>query len=335
MALTFNSNILHFENYSLKIMHQSFLKALSPTLYFSFGEIYTTDTLDSSIHLISIGGALICVSLFIKLAVAPFHYWSLDVYEGSPNSTTAFFLVISKIGLLVLMLRFFYSSFNHIVFFNYQLYFLIFAVFSIFIGSVGGLEQRKLKTLLAYSSVSHTGYLLLAFSTNNAGGMQMMLYYLIIYILAGLGFWSVYLFLCQKRNFYFNKSNKELGDLVLLKNSNPTIAFVLSLTIFSIAGIPPLAGFLAKVGVFLVLIKSSFYFISFISILLSVISTFYYIRVVKIIYFENILVGKLYYPILTKKSFLLAVLALLLILLCINPMIVYLAFHKSLLIISF
>jgi hypothetical protein len=281
-----------------------------------------------NLELVSIGFILICISVLIKLSVAPFHFWSLDVYEGSPNATTFFFAVVPKIGLFVLLMRLCYVSFYQI-FNSYQTFFFLLSVFSVFIGALGGLEQRKLKTLLAYSSIGHTGYLLLSFSTGNVEGMQMMFYYLVIYMISGLCFWSVYLFLRQKRNFYFNKSNKELGDLVLLKESNPMLAFILAITLFSIAGIPPIVGFLAKIGIFLTVVKSSAYLVAVLSILFSVISTFYYIRLIKILYFENTLVGKLYIPITTQKALLISVLALSLIILCLDPTILYLVFYKA------
>jgi NADH:ubiquinone oxidoreductase subunit 2 (subunit N) len=299
----------------------------------SYFNVVTLDAIGNvsmlNTSLVSIGFILICVSLFIKLSIAPFHYWSLDVYEGSPNATTFFFAVVPKMALFILLMRLCYVSFYQIFVENFQMYFFVLAVLSVFVGSLGGLEQRKLKTLLAYSSISHTGYLLLSFSTGNLEGMQMMFYYLIIYMVSGLAFWSVYLFLRQKRSFYFNKSNKELGDLVLLSESNPMLAFVLAITLFSMAGIPPMVGFLAKLGIFSVVIKSSAYLVAVLSILFSVISTFYYIRLIKILYFENTLVGKLYIPITTQKSLLISVLALLLIILCMDPTIVYLLFYKA------
>nr|BBC77906.1 NADH dehydrogenase subunit 2 [Nitzschia palea] len=303
----------------------------------SYGNIEVSDTINGlsmlNTNFIFIGFMLICVSLFIKLSVAPFHLWSLDVYEGSPNATTFFFTVIPKMALFVLLMRVCYISFYQIFVTNFQIYFFLLAVLSVFVGSLGGLEQRKLKTLLAYSSISHTGYLLLSFSTANLEGMQMMFYYLIIYMVSGLAFWAVYLFLRQKRSLYFNKSNKELGDLMLLNESNPMLAFILAITLFSMAGIPPIVGFLAKVGIFLVVVKSSAYLIAVLSILFSVISTFYYIRVVKILYFENTLVGKLYFPITTQKALLISILALSLIVLCIDPMLPYLLFYKAVLLI--
>ena len=284
-----------------------------------------------NLDLIYVGFMLVCLSLLIKLAVAPFHYWSLDVYEGSPNQTTFFFAVVPKIGLFVLLIRICYSGFYDFLI-NWQFYFLILALVSIFVGSLGGLEQRKLKSLLAYSSVSHTGYLLLSFSTNLTEGVQMTMYYIVIFMLSGLCFWSIYMFLRQKmRTNYYNKQNKELGDLILLRESNPILAIALVVTLFSIAGIPPLVGFLAKLGIFLSALSASTYIIALFSVLLSVISTFYYIRLIKIIFFENVLVGKLYYSISTNKSILISILFLSLILLCMFPMTLYITSHKAVL----
>ena len=282
-----------------------------------------------SFSLLYLGFMLVCLSLFIKLAVAPFHYWSLDVYEGSPNQTTFFFAVVPKIGLFVLLLRICYSGFYEL-FNDWQFFFLLLSVFSIFIGSLGGLEQRKLKSLMAYSSVSHTGYLLLSFSSNSVEGIQLMIYYIIIFMISGLCFWSIYLFLRQKlKSNYYNKQNKELGDLVLLKLSNPTLALALVTVLFSLAGIPPLVGFLAKFGVFLSILSSSFYIVALFSVLLSVISTFYYIRLIKIISFENDLTGKLYYKISTNKAILISILFFSIIFLCLFPMLIYMMSHKA------
>jgi NADH:ubiquinone oxidoreductase subunit 2 (subunit N) len=347
--LNIPSNSILTENYS-QLMESRFIDTHFWVTEFEFKDVNSQDFLSNALNclkltdffnvnlselnvvdfnLIYIGFFLICISIFIKLALAPFHLWSLDVYEGSPNSTTAFFAVIPKIALFVLLARLCYSSFYELFNVNYQNYFVFLAVLSIFVGSVGGLEQRNLKTLLAYSSVSHTGYLFLAFNMNTAESFQMMFYYLVIFMISGLCFWSVYLFIKQNQKFYYKKHNKELGDFVLLKESNPTLALILVMTLFSIAGIPPLIGFLAKVGVFLVTIESSAYLVAVISILLSVISTFYYIRMIKVLYFENSLVGKLYYPISTNKALVISFLALSLIILCLNPTFIYLVFYKA------
>jgi NADH:ubiquinone oxidoreductase subunit 5 (subunit L)/multisubunit Na+/H+ antiporter MnhA subunit len=313
----------------------SFLKQICE-FYANSGEsiLVAVDFSMLNLNFVSIGFFFICVGLFIKLSIAPFHFWSLDVYEGSPNTTTFFFAVVPKISLFVLLMRLCYVSFYQIFVTDFQIYFFALAVLSIFVGSLGGLEQRKLKTLFAYSSISHTGYLLLSFSTGNIEGLQMMFYYLSIYMISGLTFWAVYLFLINKDDVYFNKNNKELGDFVLLKESNPMLAFILTMTLFSIAGIPPLVGFLIKLGVFSVVVKSSAYLISLVSILLTVISTFYYLRLIKVLYFENTRVGKLYLPITTNKALLIAVLSFSLIILCLDPTLIYLLFYKATLLLN-
>jgi NADH-quinone oxidoreductase subunit N len=281
-----------------------------------------------------LGLTLILFSLFIKLALAPFHLWSLDVYEGSPTSASFFFAVIGKLSIFVLLVRFCYTSFYSLKD-CWQFYSIWVGVFSIFVGSFGGLKQRKLKTLLAYSSTSHMGYILIAFSTVSYVGIQMLFFYLILYIVAGLCTWSIILFLRLKKKGLGNKYNKELGDLVLLRRSNPALAFSFALTMFSIAGIPPMVGFLAKMSVFLSVIGISFYMVGLLSILFSVVSTFYYIRIIKILYFENILVGRLYYSIDNSKTLILSLLVFSLVFLFLNPTFLYLLNYKTILLLEF
>jgi len=272
----------------------------------------------SDFSFLEFGLTLILFSLFIKLALAPFHLWSLDVYEGSPTSSTFFFAVIAKLSVFVFLLRLCYVGFS---LFNesWQFYSLWIGVLSVFIGSFGGLKQRRLKTLLAYSSTSHMGYALLALSSGYNFGILILLFYVVIYIISGLSIWSIILSLKLKKKQFTTKYNKELGDFVLLNKSNAALSFAFALTMFSIAGIPPLIGFFAKMSVFLSVVGSEFYAIALISILCSVISTFYYIRIIKVLYFENLLVGKLYYPIQVNKTVILGILIFLLIFLFLNP----------------
>jgi NADH-quinone oxidoreductase subunit N len=279
---------------------------------------------------VELGLTLILFSLFIKLSLAPFHLWSLDVYEGAPTSSTVFFAVITKLSIFVLLTRLCYQSFFSLKS-CWQFYSLWIGIFSIFVGSFGGLKQRKLKTLLAYSSTSHMGYALIAFSTSTFVGIQMLLFYMLIYMISGLSVWYIILLLRLKKKNLKNKYNKELSDLALLNKSNAALAFSLSLTMFSIAGIPPLVGFLAKMSVFLSVVGISFYFIALVSILCSVVSTFYYIRIIKVLYFENLLVGKLYYPIKTSKTIILSALIFSLIFFFFNPTILYLVNYEVIL----
>lgn len=328
------------------LLGSSFVYGISGSIAFcDFQDLFCYSLLDNSSHLFSnqsnlfdvsfleLGFTLILFSLFIKLSLAPFHLWSLDVYEGSPTSTTIFFAVITKLSIFVLLVRLCYNAFFSIKD-CWQYYSLWIGVLSIFVGSFGGLKQRKLKTLMAYSSTSHMGYALLVMSTGTYFGVQMILFYMVIYMISGLCIWSIFLFLRLKQKNPTLKYNKELGDFSLLGKSNMPISFSFALVMFSLAGIPPLAGFLAKAGVFFQLVNTSFYIVALVTILCSVVSTFYYIRIIKILYFENLLVGKLYYPIKSEKTLLLSFFTFALIFLFINPTLLYLICLKVILSLS-
>lgn len=320
------------------LLGSSFMYAYCGTVNISdFWCILSNDGWFSSIDsfhlfepLLEIGITFVIFSLFIKLALAPFHAWSLDVYEGSPTISTFFFAVITKLSFFVFLVRIGYVA--ALKYYEaWQFYSVIVSLFSIFLGSFGGLRQRKLKTLLAYSSVSHMGYALLAFSAGSRFGAEMLLFYLIIYMLSGLSVWFIILSLRINRKRYTDKFNKELGDLVLLRKSNPALAFSFSMAMFSVAGIPPLVGFFAKIGIFLSVLHAQYYFAALLAVLCSVVSTFYYIRIIKILYFENVLVGQLYYPIITSKTILCSVSIFLLFFLFINPTLLYLIVYKVIL----
>ena len=273
------------------------------------------------------GFIIIVLALFFKLALAPFHLWSPDVYEGSPSSSTFFFMVLSKFGIFVFLLRLCYFSFYSFIPY-WQLYSIIVASISVFIGSVAGLKQRKLKSLLTYSSINNMGFVLLAFSVGSFEGVQIKFYYLIVYILTSLCVWGIILNLKLKKKMYSEKQNRDLGDLALLQESNNIIAQNLAVTLFTMAGLPPMVGFLAKMGVFKALTGVSIYFFSVVNILFSVIATFYYLRVIKIVFFENLLVGSLYSSMNSKKVFLINFLNFLLGFLFVSPVFLYLYTYK-------
>lgn len=280
------------------------------------------------LSIVVLGFLLITLALFFKLALAPFHLWAPDVYEGSPSSSTFYFMIVSKFSSFVFLLRLFYISFYSLITY-WQFYSLLVATISIFIGAIAGLKQRRLKSLLTYSSINNTGFVLLALSVGTLEGIQTQFYYLIIYIISGLCIWAIILNLKLKKKVYMNKQNKDLGDLTLLQESNNMIAQSLAITLFTLAGLPPMVSFLAKMGVFKSLIGVSFYFFSFINITFSVIATFYYLRIIKIIFFENILIGKLYENINNKNiTFLINIFTLLLIFLFLSPVLSYFYSYK-------
>lgn len=272
-----------------------------------------------------LGLTFIGFSLFTKLAAAPFHLWSLDVYEGSPTSSTFFFATISKFSVFILLIRIFYITFNEELRATHEWphYFYFTGVFSVFVGSFGGLRQKKIKTLLAYSSVTNVGYALIALGTNSFVGVQMFFFHIVTYLISGFCTWFILILLRLKTTESVNKYSKELGDIALLSRSNPALAFAFSLTMFSVAGIPPMVGFLAKMGVFLTLVSFEVYLIVIPSAVFSVVSAFYYIRIIKIMYFENLLVGKLYKPIDNNNTLTLSLLISSLLLLFINPSIIH------------
>ena len=264
--------------------------------------------------------------------IAPFHTWAPDVYEGSPSSSTFFFSVVPKLAIFVLLLRIFYYSFFGF-FESWRYFIVIVVVLSIIVGSFGGLEQRKLKSLLVYSSISHMGYALIAFSAGTFESIQMLLCYLVVYSFSGLCVWSIFI-LTRLKNNHLQKQNKDLTDLVLLGKSNYMLAIFFTTVLFSVAGFPPMIGFLVKISVFLTAIESSMFFVVLISILCSVVGTFYYIRLIKILYFEKVLVGKLYYPIQVQSSVLISLLFFLFLFLFINPTLLYLFSYKISLLVS-
>ena len=231
-----------------------------------------------------------------------------------------------------LLLRIFYYSFFG--FFESWRYFLVVTVvLSIIVGSFGGLEQRKLKSLLVYSSISHMGYALIAFSAGTFESIQMLFGYLVVYSFSGLCVWSIFT-ITRLRNNHLQKQNKDLTDLVSLNKSNYMLAIFFTTVLFSVAGFPPMIGFLVKISVFLTAIESSMFFVALISILCSVVGTFYYIRLIKILYFEKVLVGMLYYPIKAQSSLLISMLFFLLLFLFLNPTLLYLFSYKISLLIS-
>lgn len=276
--------------------------------------------------LIQFALSFVFISLLFKLAIAPFHLWSIDVYEGSLSSSTFFFAVVPKLAIFILIIRIFYLSFFEYTV-KWQYYIVILAMLTIIVGSFAGLEQKKLKSLLAYSSISHMGYTLIAFSTGTFEGIQMLFCYLFLYMIAGLCMWSILLLLRLKYK-HTKKQNKDLADLNLLHKSNNILALFFSVVLLSIAGLPPMIGFLVKISIFLVSIEAFIYFVAIVSILCSVISTFYYIRILKIMFFENFVAGKLYYPIKYHISILIVCIFYFLFFLFINPTLIYLFSYK-------
>ena len=233
---------------------------------------------------------LICIfcGLLFKLTAAPFHMWAPDVYEGSPYYVTVIFSVIPKIGLFGVAVKIFYFALYEGLFY-WQSVALVCSLLSITIGTLKALQQNKIKRFLAFSSISHVGFLLLGFATGTFIGLHSLLFYLVIYTIMILNIWSILISLEIKNKKYCQV--RYISDLQGLVKTDPLLAYTFAINMFSMAGIPPLAGFFAKFYVLFTGLESSFNLLVIFSILLSVISAFYYIRFIKIIFFDVEKVG--------------------------------------------
>jgi NADH-quinone oxidoreductase subunit N len=264
---------------------------------------------------IQAGIACLSCALLFKVAAAPFHVWSPDVYDGAPLNSTIFFALVPKIALLLTFLRIFFFCFGSQSF--YWQYIIAFcAIASIVVGSFFALKQSKLKRLLAYSSTGHVGYVLIAVSSGALEGIHAALIYLAVYMVISAGIWSV--ISCLESSFTSGRT-RTLADLVTVGKSNPLLAFSIMILFFSMAGIPPLAGFYSKICVFLASINASMYVYSTLIIFVSVVSTYYYIRVVKIVYFEKASKKNFYRPLSKGLSLVLGLFSFCNVFLFINP----------------
>ena len=248
-----------------------------------------------SVHGCELGMIFILVGFLFKLTAVPFHMWAPDVYEGAPTSVTAFFAITPKAAILAVFVRIFLESFYD--FMNPWQKILIFSsIASMILGSFAAMSQNKIKRLLAFSSIGHVGYLLVGFSCGTIQGLQGMCIYLIIYIVMSISLFTIVLSPVRRegtlsKDFYIHHNPvqriKYITDLTMLAKTNPILAVTLTITLFSIAGIPPLAGFYSKAFLFFAAMSSTMYLLAVIGVFTSVISCFYYIRLVKIMYFET------------------------------------------------
>jgi proton-translocating NADH-quinone oxidoreductase chain N len=232
---------------------------------------------------ILLGILFLAVGFLFKLTAVPFHMWAPDVYEGSPNSITAFFLITPKIAILGLFVRLFLYSFYDFLF-PWQTIILLSSIASMTLASFAAMAQKKIKRLLVYSAIGHVGYMLLGFSCGSLEGIQALFLYLVIYVVMTMNMFASLLSLRQQGQ---GLSMKYIGDLHQLAKTNPLLSATMSMNLFSIAGIPPLAGFCSKFYLFFAALSSSLYIGALVGVLTSVISCFYYIRLIKIIYFES------------------------------------------------
>ena len=199
------------------------------------------------------GLVFILVGLAFKISAVPFHMWAPDVYQGSPTSVTMFFAVLPKIAALTVFIRILYVPFINMIE-QWELIIVFLSIASMIFGAVAAIGQKNLKRLIAYSSIGHMGYALAGLSTGTNQGIQSSITYMTIYIFMNLAFFSC-LFMLRRNDEYFEK----IDDLSGLSKNHPLLAFSLLIILFSLAGIPPLAGFFAKFYIFMSVIEQSMY----------------------------------------------------------------------------
>ena len=229
---------------------------------------------------LTFGIVFVLVGLAFKISAVPFHMWAPDVYQGSPTSVTIFFAILPKIAALTVFIRFLYVPFINMID-QWQMIIIFISIASMIFGAVAAIGQTNLKRLVAYSSIGHMGYALAGLSVGTNQGIQSSITYISIYFVMNLAFFSC-LFMLRRGDNYFEK----IDDLSGLSKNHPILAFSMMVILFSLAGIPPLAGFFAKFYIFMAVIEQSMYFLAVVGLLSTVVAAFYYLRIIKIIYFD-------------------------------------------------
>jgi NADH-quinone oxidoreductase subunit N len=231
------------------------------------------------------GIVFIVVGLAFKVSAVPFHMWTPDVYEGAPTPVTAFFSVAPKTAAVALFVRVMVDPFGRLVGDWWQVIWAI-SIASMILGALAAINQQNIKRLMAYSSIANIGYALIGLATSGApggeAGVRGILIYMAIYALMTIGAFGC--ILCMRRQ---GRMVEGISDLSGLARSQPGLALALAIFMFSLAGIPPLAGFLAKFYIFLAAIDAGFYGLAVIGVLASVVGAYYYVRIVKVMYFDE------------------------------------------------
>ena len=223
----------------------------------------------------------ILVGLAFKVSAVPFHMWTPDVYEGAPSSVTSFFAVVPKIAGIAVFIRFMQIPFSEIAD-QWQPILIFISLGSMILGAVAAIGQSNIKRLIAYSSIGHIGFALAGISTSTTSGYSSSITYITIYVVMNLGMFAC-IFLMKRDGKYC----ENLNDLSGISKNHPILSVSLLIILFSLAGIPPLAGFFAKFYIFIAVIESKMYVFAIIGLLSTVVSAFYYLRIIKIIYFDD------------------------------------------------
>ncbi|MGH6859612.1 MAG: NADH-quinone oxidoreductase subunit NuoN, partial [Phyllobacterium sp.] len=227
------------------------------------------------------GLVFIFAGLAFKISAVPFHMWTPDVYEGAPTPVTAFFATAPKMAAMALLTRVAVETFQPITH-DWQQIVVFIAIASMILGAFAAIGQRNIKRLMAYSSISHMGYALVGLAAGTQVGVRGVAIYMLIYLVTTLGTFAFILAMRRK-----DGNVEQIGDLAGLSRTNPIMATILTILMFSLAGIPPLAGFWGKWYTFLAAMQANLYALAIIGIVASVVGAFYYLRIIKIMWFDE------------------------------------------------
>jgi NADH-quinone oxidoreductase subunit N len=227
------------------------------------------------------GLVFLMAGLAFKISVVPFHMWTPDVYEGSPTPVTAFFSAAPKVAAMALLIRVVIDAFEPVTN-DWQQIIVFMSIASMVLGSFAAIGQTNIKRLMAYSSIGHMGFAIVGLAAGTQAGVNGVIIYMLVYMVMTLGTFACIMAMRRKDGMV-----EEISDLSGLAKTNPAIGTLLTILMFSLAGIPPLAGFFAKYFVFLAAIEAELYALAIIGVLSSVVGAFYYIRIIKVMWFDE------------------------------------------------
>ncbi len=228
------------------------------------------------------GLVFILAGIAFKISAVPFHMWTPDVYEGAPTPVTAFLASAPKVAAMAMMTRIVITAFQPVLT-DWQQVVVFISIASMLLGSFAAIGQKNIKRLMAYSSIGHMGYALVGLAAGNQTGVTGVMLYMAIYMVMTLGSFAIIMSMRRKDGTVV----ENVSDLAGLSTTNPFMAVVLTALMFSLAGIPPLAGFFAKYFVFVAAIEAKLYALAVIGVLASVVGAYYYLRVIKLMWFDE------------------------------------------------
>lgn len=226
------------------------------------------------------GLVFILCGIAFKISAVPFHMWAPDVYEGSPTSVTTFFAMAPKVAAIAALIKFLNVPYANFIS-EWRTIVIVLSIASMFLGAVAAIGQSNLKRLMAYSSIGHVGFILAGLAIATPQSLSAVLVYLVIYVFMNIGVFACIMSL-NRNGVYF----ENISDLSGLSKHHPLISICLTILTFSLAGVPPLAGFFAKFYIFMAIIQQKIYYLAVVGLLSAVIAAFYYLRIIKVIYFD-------------------------------------------------